>query len=74
MNFNSDQHSEFGNFQETYDWIECKSIHFPGKIYFFNLRTRRSTWSRPVPKDVQLQHYPKKPVKNFFLKKVLKIY
>ncbi|XP_043519042.1 uncharacterized protein LOC122533439 [Frieseomelitta varia] len=53
--------SEFGNFQETYDWIECKSIQFPGKVYFFNLRTRYSTWFRPVPRDVQLQHYDKKP-------------
>ncbi|KAK1129300.1 hypothetical protein K0M31_020426 [Melipona bicolor] len=58
---NNDQNSEFGNFQETYNWIECKSIHFPEKVYFFNLRTRQSTWSRPVPRDVQLQQYSKKP-------------
>lgn len=58
---NNNQNSEFGNFQETYNWIECKSIHFPEKVYFFNLRTRQSTWSRPVPKDVQLQHYNKNP-------------
>ncbi|XP_076385233.1 uncharacterized protein LOC105663088 [Megachile rotundata] len=52
--------NEFGNFQETYNWIECESVRFPGQTYFFNLRTQSSTWLRPVSKDVRLRRFNRK--------------
>ncbi|CAK9815334.1 hypothetical protein ANTQUA_LOCUS8389 [Anthophora quadrimaculata] len=54
---NDGQQSEFGNFQETYNWVECVSRSFPEKVYFFNLRTRCSTWVRPVSENIQLQRF-----------------
>ncbi|CAK9831929.1 hypothetical protein ANTRET_LOCUS8842 [Anthophora retusa] len=54
---NGGQQSEFGNFQETYNWVECVSRSFPEQVYFFNLRTRCTTWIRPVSENVQLQRF-----------------
>ncbi|XP_076754843.1 uncharacterized protein LOC143425726 [Xylocopa sonorina] len=51
------QESEFGNFQDTYNWVECESTSIPGNVYFYNLRTQCSTWTRPVESHVQLQKF-----------------
>ncbi|XP_076643596.1 uncharacterized protein LOC143353878 [Halictus rubicundus] len=53
----SNSNSEFGNFQDTGDWVECESKSFPGRTYFFNMRTLCTTWSRPVSRDVTLPRY-----------------
>ncbi|XP_034186732.1 uncharacterized protein LOC117607297 [Osmia lignaria lignaria] len=57
---NVDQKSEFGKYEETYNWVECESMQFPGKPYFFNLRTQNTTWIRPVSRHVQLQRFSRK--------------
>ncbi|XP_046748703.1 uncharacterized protein LOC124412674 [Diprion similis] len=40
-------------------WIECMSTTFPGKVYYFHMSTRCSTWQRPVPRNVTLPRYKK---------------
>lgn len=59
--------NEFGKFQDTRDWVECESTSCPGNMYFFNLRTKCSTWTRPVSRNVQLQRFPRKAVSLFFV-------
>lgn len=49
--------SVFGSYNNTYDWVECESTSFPGTVYYFNLRTLCTTWTRPVSRHVPLQRF-----------------
>ncbi|XP_076278081.1 uncharacterized protein LOC143207986 isoform X2 [Lasioglossum baleicum] len=60
-NNNNSATNEFGNFQNTSDWIECESESSPDRPYFFNLRTNCTTWARPVSRNVTLPRYRKHP-------------
>ncbi|XP_012264985.2 uncharacterized protein LOC105691226 [Athalia rosae] len=46
-------------------WIECKSISFPDHVYYFNIRTRCSTWKRPVPQGTQLPQLRRYQQQNY---------
>ncbi|KAG7207968.1 hypothetical protein KM043_009550 [Ampulex compressa] len=55
---------KFGEFQENYGWVECKSKSVPGKSYFFNVKSGCNTWIRPVARSIQIPRYSVKSRKH----------
>ncbi|KAL0100454.1 hypothetical protein PUN28_019649 [Cardiocondyla obscurior] len=45
---------EFGDFEENYGWIQCRSKSFPDRTYYYNTRSGCSTWCRPVSRFIDL--------------------
>lgn len=45
---------EFGDFEENYGWVRCRSRTYPGQIYFHNTYSGCNTWCRPVSRRVHV--------------------
>lgn len=45
---------EFGEFEDNYGWIQCRSKSFPSRVYYHNTRSGCNTWYRPISRYINI--------------------
>ncbi|XP_012217238.1 uncharacterized protein [Linepithema humile] len=50
----SERVREFGEFEENYGWIQCRSKSYPDRMYYHNTHSGCGTWYRPISRCVDI--------------------
>lgn len=45
---------EFGEFEDNYGWIQCRSKSYPDRMYYHNTHSGCNTWYRPISRYVDI--------------------
>ncbi|EFN85144.1 uncharacterized protein LOC105182576 [Harpegnathos saltator] len=45
---------EFGEFEEHYGWVQCRSKSQQNRLYFHNMHSGCNTWYRPVSHNIKI--------------------